>query len=32
MDLFFRIVEKMMVFDEEKVIVTLLDGTKIEVE
>jgi len=32
MDLFFRIVEKMMVFDGEKVIVTLLDGTKIEVE
>ncbi|WP_333888365.1 hypothetical protein [Clostridium sp.] len=32
MDLFFRIVEKMTVFDGEKVIVALLDGTEIECE
>lgn len=31
MDLFFRIVEKMSVFDGKKIIVTLLDGTEIEV-
>ncbi len=30
-DLFFRIVEKMTVFDGEKIIVSLLDGTEIEV-
>ncbi|WP_261783617.1 hypothetical protein [Clostridium botulinum] len=30
-DLFFRIVEKMTVFDREKIIVSLLDGTEIEV-
>lgn len=30
-DLFFRIIEKMTVFDGEKIIVTLLDGTEIEV-
>jgi hypothetical protein len=29
-DLFFRIVEKMTVFDGKKVIVALLDGTEIE--
>ena len=32
MDLFFRIVEKMSVFDGKKIIVTLLDGTEIECE
>lgn len=31
MDLFFRIIEKMTVFEGEKIIVTLLDGTEIEV-
>ncbi|WP_307356141.1 recombinase zinc beta ribbon domain-containing protein [Hathewaya limosa] len=30
-DLFFMIVEKMTVFDGEKIIVTLLDGTEIEI-
>ncbi len=30
-DMFFRIVEKMTVFDGEKIIVSLLDGTEIEV-
>lgn len=30
MDLFFRIIEKKAVFDGEKFIVTLLDGTEIE--
>lgn len=30
-DLFFKIVEKMKVFDGEKIIVSLLDGTEIEV-
>ncbi|WP_317817678.1 hypothetical protein [Clostridium tetani] len=30
-DLFFRIIEKMTVFDGEKIIVSLLDGTEIEV-
>jgi site-specific DNA recombinase len=30
MDLFFRIVEKMSVFDGKKIIVTLLDGTEVE--
>lgn len=30
-DLFFRIIEKMTVFEGEKIIVTLLDGTEIEV-
>ncbi|WP_243238897.1 hypothetical protein [Clostridium botulinum] len=32
MDLFFRIIEKLTVFEGEKIIVTLLDGTKIEGE
>jgi len=32
MDLFFRIVEKMSVFEGNKIIVTLLDGTEIEIE
>lgn len=32
MDLFFRIVEKMKVFDGEKIIVSLLDETEIECE
>ncbi|KYH34299.1 hypothetical protein CLTEP_17240 [Clostridium tepidiprofundi DSM 19306] len=31
MDLFFSIVEKMVVFDGKKIIVNLLDGTEIEV-
>lgn len=31
MDLFYRIIEKMTVFEEEKIIVTLLDGTEVEV-
>lgn len=31
MDLFFRIIEKMTVFEGEKIIVTLIDGTEIEV-
>ncbi|WP_315166548.1 hypothetical protein [Metaclostridioides mangenotii] len=31
MDLFFRIIEKMTVFEGEKIIVTLLDGTELEV-
>lgn len=31
MNLFFRIVEKMAVFDGEKIIVTLIDGIEIEV-
>lgn len=31
MDLFFRIIEKMTVFEGEKIIVTLLDGTEIEI-
>ncbi|SHH39920.1 recombinase family protein [Clostridium grantii] len=31
-DLFFKIIEKMTVFDGKKVIVTLLDGTEIECE
>ncbi|MGH4137658.1 MAG: recombinase family protein, partial [Clostridium sp.] len=31
MDLYFRIIEKMTVFDGQKIIVTLLDGTEIEV-
>ena len=31
MDLFFRIVERMCVFDRKKIIVTLLDGTEIKV-
>ncbi|UZQ49994.1 hypothetical protein [Clostridium kluyveri] len=31
-DLFFRIVEKMTVFDGEKVIVSLMDGTEVECE
>jgi len=31
MDLFFRIIEKMIMFEGEKIIVTLLDGTEIEV-
>lgn len=31
MDLFFRIIEKMTVFEGEKIIVTLLDGREIEV-
>ncbi|KYH27334.1 hypothetical protein CLTEP_27830 [Clostridium tepidiprofundi DSM 19306] len=31
MDLFFSIVEKMVVFDGKKIIVGLLDGTEIEV-
>lgn len=30
-DLFFRIVEKMTVFDGEKVIVSLMDGSEVEV-
>ncbi|WP_238882616.1 hypothetical protein [Clostridium sp. YIM B02551] len=30
MDLFFRIIEKMTVFEGEKVIVILLEGTEIE--
>lgn len=32
MDLFFRIIEKITVFKEEKIIVTLLDSTEIECE
>ena len=32
MDLFFRIVEKMSVFEGNKIILTLLDGTEIEIE
>lgn len=32
MDLFFKIVEKMTVFDREKIIVSLLDGTEVECE
>ena len=31
MDLFFRIIEKMTVFEGQKIILTLLDGTEIEV-
>lgn len=31
MDLYFRIIEKMIVFDGDKIIVTLLDVTEIEV-
>lgn len=31
MDLFFRIIEKMTVFEGKKIIVTLIDGTEIEV-
>lgn len=30
-DMYFRIIEKMTVFDGEKIIVSLLDGTEIEV-
>ncbi|NLZ52722.1 MAG: recombinase, partial [Thermoanaerobacteraceae bacterium] len=30
-DMYFRLVEKMTVFDGEKIIVSLLDGTEIEV-
>lgn len=30
MDLFFRIIEKMVVFEERKIIVTLLEATEIE--
>jgi site-specific DNA recombinase len=30
-DLFFRIIEKMTVFEGEKIIVTLLDGNEIKV-
>lgn len=29
-DLFFRIVEKMTIFDGKKIIVTLIDGTEVE--
>lgn len=32
MDLFFKIIEKMTVFEGEKIIVTLIDGTEIECE
>lgn len=32
MDLFFKIVEKMTMFDGEKIIVMLLDGTEVECE
>ena len=32
MDLFFRIIEKMTVFEGQKIIITLLDGTEIECE
>lgn len=32
MDLYFKIIEKMVVFEGEKIIVTLLDGTEIECE
>jgi hypothetical protein len=32
MDLFFSIIEKITVFEGEKVIVNLLDGTEIECE
>lgn len=32
MDLYFKIIEKMTVFEGEKIIVTLLDGTEIECE
>jgi hypothetical protein len=31
MNLFFKIIEKMTVFEEKKIIVMLLDGTEIEV-
>ncbi|WP_352418017.1 hypothetical protein [Proteiniborus sp.] len=31
-DLFFKIIEKITVFKEEKIIVTLLDSTEIECE
>jgi len=31
MDLFFRIIEKITVFEGEKIIVSLLDGTEVEV-
>ncbi|UZQ48977.1 hypothetical protein [Clostridium kluyveri] len=31
MDLFFRIVEKMTVFEREKIIVSLLDGSDVEI-
>lgn len=31
MDLFFMIIEKMIVFEEQKIIVSLLDGTEVEV-
>lgn len=31
MDLFFRITEKMTVFEGDKIIVTLIDGTDVEV-
>ena len=32
MELFFRIIEKMIVFEGSKIIVGLLDGTEIEVQ
>ena len=32
MDLYFSIIEKMAVFEDKKIIVTLLDGTDIECE
>lgn len=32
MDLFFRIIEKITVFQGEKIVVSLLDGTEIECE
>lgn len=31
MDLFFRVIEKMAVFEGKKIIITLLDGTEVEV-
>lgn len=31
MDMYFRLVEKMTVFEGEKIIVSLLDGTEVEV-
>ncbi len=32
MDLYFKVIEKMVVFEGEKIIVTLLEGTEIECE
>jgi site-specific DNA recombinase len=32
LDIYFKIIEKMVVFERQKIIVTLIDGTEIECE